>query len=230
MDYTCDMSRTGFFVIDAEQLQRLQSQWQALVEPYSRAEAGEAVFKGLVELYSEDQRAYHNLSHIKALLDTAAGYKAAIENGPAVCFAIWFHDAVYNTRADDNEEQSAEMAVQALSRMAVPDDTILLVRKMILATKHHQAEALPDDGKLFLDFDLAILSREAAIYKAYSRAIRMEYEWVPEALYRQGRQKVLNSFLQRERLYFSRQMAGHFEAQARHNIEEELRELAQAAP
>jgi predicted metal-dependent HD superfamily phosphohydrolase len=224
------MSGTGFFVIDAEQLQRLQSQWQDLVEPYNRAETGEAVFKELVELYSDNQRAYHNLSHIKALLDTAAGYKAAIENDPAVSFAIWFHDAIYNTRAKDNEEQSGELAVQALSRMAVPDDTIRLVRRMILATKHHQAEGLSDDGKLFLDFDLAILGREAEVYREYSRAIRMEYAWVPEALYRQERQKVLNSFLQRESLYFSRQMAGRFEAQARHNIEEELRELVRAAP
>jgi predicted metal-dependent HD superfamily phosphohydrolase len=226
MDDTCHMSETSIFVIDAEQLQELQAGWQEVVKQYTSAEKAEALFNQLVERYSEKGRAYHNLSHIKALLETSSGYKAALENPQAVFFAIWFHDAVYNTQASDNEEQSALMAVQALTRIGVPEDTILLVQKMILATKHHGAEGLSDDGKLFLDFDLSILGREAAVYKEYSRAIRREYGWVPEALYRQGRRKVLGSFLQREKIYYNQQLAESFEAQARRNVENELAELA----
>lgn len=226
MQYTCHMSETSIFVIDAAQLQALQVGWQEVVEPQTTAEEGEALFHTLVERYSEKGRAYHNLSHIKALLDTNKRYGSLIENPQAVFFAIWFHDAIYNTQAGDNEEQSAVMAVQALTRMAVPEDTILLVQKMILATKHHGAEGLSLDGKLFLDFDLSILGREAAIYKAYSNAIRIEYGWVPEALYKQGRRKVLGGFLQREKIYYSPQLAEEFEAQARRNMENELAELA----
>jgi predicted metal-dependent HD superfamily phosphohydrolase len=226
MDYTCHMSGISFFFIDAAQLQALQTDWQDLVQQYTTAEKGEAFFKQLVERYSEKGRAYHNLSHIKALLETSAPYKAVIENYSAIFFAIWFHDAIYNTQASDNEEQSALMAVEALTDMAVPEDTFRVVQKMILATKHHSAEGLPYDGKLFLDFDLSILGRDAAIYKEYSRAIRIEYDWVPEVLYRQGRRKVLSSFLHREKIYYSHQLAERFEAQARRNIENELTELA----
>jgi predicted metal-dependent HD superfamily phosphohydrolase len=221
------MSRTNFFTINAGQIQVLQMQWRHLVEQYN-ADVGiaEALFNMLVGHYSEKGRLYHNLSHIKALLDQSAAYKNDIDNGHAVFFAIWFHDAIYNTRENENEERSAALAVQTLTQLAVPGDTILLVQKMILATKHHQADKLGADGRLFLDFDLSILGRKAAIYKDYSQAIRMEYAWVPEALYRQGRQKVLNSFLQREKIYYTDQLAELFEAQARQNMERELTELA----
>jgi predicted metal-dependent HD superfamily phosphohydrolase len=224
------MSEADLFIVDAAQLQTLKADWQHTLAPYGGAAGrGETLFNRLVELYSESARAYHNLSHIRALLQLSARYKAVIDNHPAIFFAIWFHDAIYNTLASDNEEQSAELAVQELTWLAAPDHDIALVEKMILATKHHAAEGLPDDGKLFLDFDLSILGREAVIYNAYSRAIRMEYQWAPEALYRQGRAKVLGSFLQREKLYYSPQLAERFEAQARRNIENELTELGGSA-
>jgi predicted metal-dependent HD superfamily phosphohydrolase len=221
------MIRTNFFTIHAGQVQVLQMQWRHLVEQYNaEAGIGEALFNMLVGRYSEKGRFYHNLSHIKALLDQSAACKNDIENGHALFFAIWFHDAIYNTQENDNEERSAALAGQSLTQLAVPNDTILLVQQWILATKHHQADDLGNDGKLFLDFDLSILGRKAAMYKDYSQAIRMEYAWVPEALYKQGRQKVLNSFLQREKIYYTRQLAETFETPARQNIERELTELA----
>jgi predicted metal-dependent HD superfamily phosphohydrolase len=221
------MRETIFFVINAEQLQALKSGWQNLVETYGAAtDLVGSLCNRLIEHYSEKGRAYHNLSHIKALLDVSVAYKTDIQNYQTVFFAIWFHDAIYNTQKTDNEEQSAELAVQTLAQLGVAEDTILLVQKMILATKHHRADDLPYDGKLFLDFDLSILGREAAIYKEYSQAIRLEYAWVPQDLYRQGRRQVLGSFLQREKIYYTEQLAGIFEAQARQNIESELAELA----
>lgn len=223
------MSRTNFFTINAGQIQVLQMQWRNLVEQYNaEAGVGESLFNMLVEHYSEKARLYHNLSHIKALLDVSARYKTAIQNYHAVFFAIWFHDAVYNTQKNDNEERSAALAVQTLTQLAVPHETTLLVQRMILATKHHQANSLAEDGKLFLDFDLSILGAQAAIYKEYSQAIRMEYTWVPEALYQQGRRKILGNFLAREKIYSTNRLAEIFEAQARQNIERELMELAES--
>jgi predicted metal-dependent HD superfamily phosphohydrolase len=74
-----------------------------------------------------------------------------------------------------------------------------------------------------------ILGREKTVYKEYSEAIRIEYAWVPQDLYLQGRQKVLRSFLHREKIYYTEQLAEIFEAQARQNIERELAELARIA-
>ena len=96
---------------------------------------------------------------------------------------------------------------------------------MILATKDHSGKNLSYDAKLFLDMDLAILGMNEEIYKEYSQAIRREYAWVPESMYRKGRKKVLKSFVERERIYFTDEMKARYEAQARKNINSEIKSL-----
>ena len=65
----------------------------------------QGIFNSLVSLYSQDYRTYHNLSHIDRMLswlDKSGGGSDAIE------LAIWFHDAIYEPLASDNEEESAQ--------------------------------------------------------------------------------------------------------------------------
>jgi predicted metal-dependent HD superfamily phosphohydrolase len=86
-------------------------------------------------------------------------------------------------------------------------------------------EEIEEDGPWFLDFDLAILGSRPEIYRTYSQAIRREYRWVPKLLYRRGRRQVLESFLQRELLFFTEAMRTRLEDQARANLAEELASL-----
>jgi predicted metal-dependent HD superfamily phosphohydrolase len=74
--------------------------------------------------------------------------------------------------------------------------------------------------------DLAILGAPDELYRQYSEAIRAEYNWVPGPLYRFGRGKVLKRFAQRRTLFFTPAMAARFEAQARRNLDREIRELS----
>lgn len=97
---------------------------------------------------------------------------------------------------------------------------------MILATAKHDAAALDFDGRLFLDLDLSILGAGAGVYKKYSAAIRCEYAHVPDVLYFRGRKRVLENFRRREFIYFTAEMRGRFEAAARVNIENEIKELS----
>jgi predicted metal-dependent HD superfamily phosphohydrolase len=201
----------------------LQVAWQQLAASFgAEAQVVQAVWLKLSNDYAAATRHYHNLSHLKALLDWVELFRAHLQNPAAVSFAVWFHDAVYDTRRQDNEERSAELAQEELSRLKVPAATIQAVCAMILATKQHRAAGLDEDGRWFLDFDLAILGSRPDLYRAYSQAIRREYAWVPKLLYRQGRRQVLESFLQRERLFFTEAMRTRLEAQARANLAEEL--------
>ena len=97
---------------------------------------------------------------------------------------------------------------------------------MILATQKHDALGLNRDGKLFLDLDLGILGEEEEIYKKYSKAIRAEYSFAPESLYREKRRIILQSFLQRKYLYFTGEGRELFEERARFNIANEIKELS----
>jgi predicted metal-dependent HD superfamily phosphohydrolase len=186
----------------------------------------ESLFNALVERYSERERAYHNLSHIQSLLALSESLLDKIQNRDEHYFAIWFHDVIYDTQRADNEEKSAEFAAEALARLAVPEQSIAVTREMILATKHHRAAGLSWDMKVFLDLDTSILGAPEEIYEEYSRAIRKEYSWVPDAMYREGRMKVLNDFLSRDRIYHTEEISAKYETRARRNIAEEIRGLS----
>lgn len=214
------------FQVDEAGREFLQQHWCKLCEAYDCASTEiDAAFASLSQKYSEPHRAYHNHSHIQALLRQAESFRHKIQDHDSVAFAIWFHDAIYNTKKGDNEEKSAELAQEMLGKLCVPSETISVVKQMILATKTHHLLDDSADLKLFLDFDLSILGVEENVYQEYSRAIRKEYSWVPYFLYRKGRKKVLENFLKRDRLYFTDSMKALSETQARRNIENELSQL-----
>ena len=205
----------------------LHAQWVSLTSQYAADRALiESLFNSIVEHYSASERAYHDLSHIQSLLSLSESLLDKIQNRDAHYFAVWFHDVIYDTRSPDNEEKSAEFAAEALARLGVPKRTIAVVREMILATKHHRSEDLSWDMKAFLDLDTSILGAPKEIYKEYSQAIRKEYSWVPDVLYREGRTKVLNDFLRRDRIYHTEEIMAKYETQARHNIAEEIKALS----
>lgn len=215
-----------FFKLDELGIKFLEQQWSALTTEYKvPQEISKKHFDMILEKYSEKRRFYHNLSHLEALLKKAESLKDNFQDYGAVCFAIWFHDVIYNTKKSNNEEKSAELAVGALEEMQISRLTIQLVEKMILATKTHNANELAKDGKLFLDLDLGILGTSPEIYQAYYQAIRKEYSWVPYFLYRRSRKSVLISFLAREHIFFSGELA-KLEPLARQNIAQEIELLS----
>ena len=143
-----------------------------------------------------------------------------LSNEPALLLAAWFHDAIYDSRAKDNEERSADLAAEMLAEMSVAD-VIAEVRRLILLTKTHDPADSDHAGQLLVDADLAILGTEPAEYQAYATAIREEYAWVPEEAYRAGRRAVLENFLRRPHIYRTAALAG-LEAAARRNLAAEV--------
>src|SRR5580700_5352801 len=90
----------------------------------------------LVRAYAAADRHYHGLRHIEALLGLAARHADAIADRDAVEAAIWFHDAIYDTRRRDNEERSAALAAARLAGTAA-GDRIARIAAMIRATAGH---------------------------------------------------------------------------------------------
>jgi predicted metal-dependent HD superfamily phosphohydrolase len=216
-----------YFQLGRHDQEFLHAQWVSLASQYAPdRDLIESLFNSIVEHYSAKNRAYHNLSHIQSLFALSEALLEKVQNRDALYFAVWFHDVIYDTKRSDNEEKSAEFAVEALAGLGVPEQTFATTREMILATKHHRADDLSWDTKAFLDLDTSILGAPEEIYKEYSRAIRKEYSWVPDFLYRKGRLKVLNDFLGRDRIYYTEEIASKYELQARRNIAEEVRALS----
>ncbi|TKB23252.1 MAG: hypothetical protein E5W69_08745, partial [Mesorhizobium sp.] len=59
----------------------------------------ETLKRELSALYEAEDRHYHDLGHIEAMLALANDYKALLHDPEAVEAAIWFHDAIYDSRA-----------------------------------------------------------------------------------------------------------------------------------
>jgi predicted metal-dependent HD superfamily phosphohydrolase len=130
---------------------------------------------------------------------------------------MWFHDAVYNVKASDNEARSAEWARVALSGAGVSPDCVDRVCQHIMATLH---SALPEPGDqtLLVDVDLSILGAPRARFLAYEEQVRAEYSWVPEPIFREKRSIVLSGFLDRPVIYGTPRLRASLESSARANL------------
>lgn len=116
------------------------------------------------------------------------------------------------------EEKSAELFLkfaeefnksiqQEQQNAPVSQDDIRLVEKYILMTKSHKIDddtlMHDNDAKLFMDFDLDVLSWTPQQYDEYSKQIRQEYSFVEKEAYRSGRTQVLKQLSSGSSIYFS---------------------------
>jgi predicted metal-dependent HD superfamily phosphohydrolase len=203
-------------------LNALSDRWHRLFPDRSAVAAG-LVFNDLVHRYNDPSRHYHTLEHIASVLDTIALLDAA--PSPALLLAGWLHDVVYDSRAGDNEQRSADYALSLPEDLQLAQEVREESARLILLTKSHLAEPADRVGHVLLDADLAILGVEPSVYAAYAAAIRREYAWVSEADYRTGRRKVLQSFLSRPRIFRTPRMLDQAEACARTNLANEIAAL-----
>jgi predicted metal-dependent HD superfamily phosphohydrolase len=210
----------------SEAWKSLYPEWEQLVGLFGvPAPKARTVFRQLADCYASPGRYYHTLDHIRAVLARIDSLSGLARNLPAIQLAAWFHDAIYDPRARDNEEKSAVLAQEVLQTLQIPREQIEQAMDMILKTKNHQAASDDVDSQILLDADLAILGAPAPAYEQYARAIRQEYAWVPEEHYRAGRRQVLQSFLQRPQIYYTGPMVEALERRARQNLEKEVASL-----
>lgn len=189
----------------------------------------DALKSELSALYRAPGRHYHNLSHIEAMLALAGDCRELLGDPEAIEAAIWFHDAIYDSKAKDNEAQSAALAEKELAGRADPS-RLDRISAMIVATATHQVPPFDDaaatrGASLFLDMDLSILGAAPDAFDAYERAVRREYHWVEEPMWRAGRSAVLKNFLARPHIFHTEEFRQRFERQARENMARSLAAL-----
>jgi predicted metal-dependent HD superfamily phosphohydrolase len=212
--------------IEPKSMTRLVELWEQLCQPFCvDVWVRDRVLQEVFQHYSQIDRHYHNLHHINRVLELIHEWKEMDLDFTTLQLAAWFHDVIYKPKASNNEAQSAEYAALILAEIGIGQVTIDRVVSLILCTQFHHAPTNDLEAQILLDADLAILGSEPFDYQAYACAIRREYSWLSESEYRSGRTRVLNHFLQRDRLYYLDKYYARFERKARKNIQEELLEL-----
>jgi len=134
----------------------LQISWQRCWSALGTQGDGIPLMQKLVAAYEEPHRKYHTVQHLAECLTLLEDHRHLALAPAEVEIALWFHDAIYDTRAADNEAMSAKWAEAELVQAGVAAEPIKHVTRHILATRH---AVVPQgaDQMLLVDIDLAIL-------------------------------------------------------------------------
>lgn len=177
----------------------------------------------LLAAYAEPQRHYHTLAHIEACLaELAAVPDLSARDERLLRHALWWHDAIYDPRADDNEARSADWARRDLAMLA---DEVEEVVRLILLTAGHQVTPGDRLGALMVSIDLSVLGAPPDVYDCYAAGVRAEYAHAPDDAFRAGRSRVLRHFLAAQTLFPDPAFAARLDGQARANLRRELEAL-----
>lgn len=179
----------------------------------------------LVAAYAGPARRYHSLDHLADVLTRVDELADVAVDLDVVRLGAWFHDAVYEPTAADNEERSAELAAEVLRRLRVAPTVVAEVARLVRLTATHDSGPDDRDGAVLCDADLGVLALEPVGYAAYVGAVRSEYGHLSDDEWRIGRAAVLRGLLERPHLFATAPGRERWEAAARANVSAELASL-----
>lgn len=181
-------------------------------------------FEDIIARYSEPHRRYHTVRHLEECFEKLAEVRPLAPHPAEIEIAIWFHDAIYDTRSKQNESESAKLARAEVLTAKGSVESADRIAKLILATRH---DAVPEgnDAKVLVDVDLSILGASPQRFDEYEQQVREEYSWVPEFIFTKERKAILQSLLTRAAIFNTQVFIDRYEQQARDNLERSIMRL-----
>lgn len=204
-----------------EKKKRFIMLWQHLSIDSSHPKIIEDIWNNITSRYSEPSRFYHTREHIIYCLNQLDNAKNQILDKQTVELAIWFHDIVFDTKAEDNEKKSA-LLFQKLAEVQLPENIIKKVSELIIATMHTDKPADKDQAFL-VDIDLSSIAGTWEHFTEDNNKLRKEVSHLSEQEYCQNKISFFNMLLQRERIYFTDYFYETCEFNARQNIEKYIK-------
>lgn len=172
--------------------------------------------------YSARSRYYHNLQHITSMIEELYKLESEIEDLDTLLFSIYYHDIIYKSTKSDNEYQSALLFEKRIAKTSFLH--LEKCKTQIEATKEHKLSN-DSDTNLLIDLDLSVLGKSPEEYIKYSENIRKEYNIYPDFMYKKGRKKVLEHFLNKDSIFKTEYFINRYEQQAINNLKTELLSL-----
>jgi predicted metal-dependent HD superfamily phosphohydrolase len=188
--------------------------------------AADEELDAVVGAHRHPTRRYHGVRHITWVVrhvHELADHEPTHDLDTVIA-AAFYHDAVYDARATDNEDRSARWAERALPELGWSAARARVVGDLVRLTATHQPDQ-GSDGAVLVDADLAVLGADPAGYGAYVTGVRVEYVHVSDEAWRTGRAAVLRSFLDRPTVFHTPTGRARWESRARANLAAELATL-----
>lgn len=182
--------------------------------------------RGIQFLYENPKRPYHNMGHV---LDCLGKLDDLLDQMPIrekdiVALALIYHDCIYVPPSTYNEERSAEKALLDLKALGFYDHYAEWVYDHIMLTTHKKPCSYLS-GQIIMDIDMSILGAPEKVFWEYEHKIRVEYSFVSDPEYREGRCKFLEGCLKKEYIFQTGYFREKYEETARKNIEHLNRRL-----
>jgi predicted metal-dependent HD superfamily phosphohydrolase len=176
----------------------------------------------LLERWGEEHRKYHSRSHLLAVLEALDLLTAPAVPPLTVSLAAWFHDAVYEGVAGQDEEESARLAEDRLAGTGLPDSEIREVARLVRLTSTHRPEPGDASGALLCDADLSVLGGDPEAYARYLASVRQDYAHVNDGDFARGRTAVVRHLLDLDPLFHGKRARELWSDAAKRNLEREL--------
>src|SRR5215468_5140378 len=109
-----------------------EAQWSALWERIEAQGDAHPPYHDLAQRLAESHRAYRTMRHILHCLDEMEHVRHRAVHPDAMAMALWYHDAIYDTHATNNEEQSAALAAHTLRNASIPEPLVQRVVRLIM--------------------------------------------------------------------------------------------------
>ena len=95
-------------------------QWQDLLRDWAvDPSLADRAFEDVCRHYAGPGRFYHTLDHVRNVLETVESLGSQARNLNAVKLATWLHDVIYDSKASDNEERSADYAERLCENFSI---------------------------------------------------------------------------------------------------------------
>ena len=199
-------------------------QWHEMWARFDVSAPPSGLFERLVAAYSEPHRKYHTLRHLDECFAKLDGLRTDAIHLEEVELALWFHDAIYDTRRQDNEARSADWAREVALAAKLPVAIADRIHRLVMVTRHDAAPHESDE-KVLVDVDLSILAAPAERFDEYEVQVREEYAWVPDSVFRAKRREILEEFLARDAIFNTARFVKAYEARARSNLARALQRM-----
>ena len=206
-------------------MRHLADAWLTLARRAGARDDVAGTGSALLGRWSEPHRAYHDLAHLDEVLRRIDLLAVEADHPDLVRLAAWFHDAVYDPGATDNEERSAEVATVALAALGLAPGVVDEVARLVRLTATHAVGPADRDGAVLCDADLAVLAADPLRYQSYVEGVRREYAHLDDPAFARGRADVLHRLLDRPQLFMTAYGRREWEQLARTNVSAETRSL-----
>lgn len=188
-----------------------------------------AAGRKIVDSYDEAGRHYHDRAHLGSVLHHLDWAKENVTETQGlfdpekqklfdtVELALWYHDVVYNPKAQDNEAQSRNRLLTEARQLGIAEDVAKEAAALVDVTARHMT-ARGRAENIMVDCDLASLGETPTAFMRNNANIRKEYAHVPAPLFTVGQNKIMGAFLKEKRIYKTEAFYRCYEEQARKNL------------